>query len=341
MTAALSRLAFLGVFALLPLASARQGWPGLTLAVIFVLIPLLDAWVGRPWPNPFAATAPALARWVPRAQLPLQAALLVGAVTTAPTLEAPALIVFALSVGSITGGIGITVAHELGHRASRLDRAIARALLASVGYAHFQVEHIRGHHARVATPDDPATAPLGMHVYRFIARSVRGGFAHAFRLEAMRLAASGRSPWSMANEVISGVVATSLLAAGAFALGGGPGLSLFLLQALTAVVLLEIVNYIEHYGLRRRRIDGRWEAVAPVHSWNADFTVSNWLLFNLQLHADHHAHMQRPYEALRSMASAPQLPAGYPTMVLAALLPPVWFGWMHSRLPAHPSSPSA
>jgi len=337
MTAALTRLALLIAFALLPLAAAQQGAPWVPLAVIFVLIPLLDACVGRPLPNAFAATPAALARWVPRAQLPLQALLLAGAVTMAPALEATALVAFAASVGSITGGIGITVAHELGHRASRLDRAIARALLASVGYAHFQVEHIRGHHVRVATPDDPATAPMGMGLYRFVARSVVGGFAHAWKLEAMRLAASERSPWSPANEVTCGIAASLLLALGAYALGGWRGLLLFVLQAAVAVGLLEAVNYIEHYGLRRRRDGGRWEPVAPQHSWNADFMISNWLLFNLQLHSDHHAHMQRPYEALRSIPSAPQLPAGYPTLVLAALLPPLWFRLMHPRLPPQPT----
>jgi alkane 1-monooxygenase len=123
-----------------------------------------------------------------------------------------------------------------------------------------------------------------------------------------------------------------LLAVSAW-LGGISGLLLFALQAAVAVVLLEIINYIEHYGLQRRRIEGRYEPVLEQHSWNADFIVSNWILFNLQLHSDHHAHMRRPYEELRTVHDAPQLPAGYPAMVVLALIPPLWFAEMDPRLP--------
>jgi alkane 1-monooxygenase len=334
MIAALSLLAFLGFFTLAPLFWAQVGLPWATLVVTFVVIPLLDAAIGPPRRNVFAATSPRLARWVPRAQLPLQALLLGGAVLLAPTMDAAALPALALAVGTVSGGIGITVAHELGHRPGRLDRAIAVALLAGVFYAHFQVEHIRGHHVRVATPQDPATAPRGMNVYRFIARSIVLGFLHACRLEAIRLAAQGRSPWSPGNVVLAGTFASLLLAVLAYVAGGMPGLALFVGQAIWAVALLEIINYVEHYGLRRARVGARYEPVSVVHSWNADFAISNWLLLNLQLHSDHHAHMNRAYEQLRCMPQAPQLPAGYPTMVLAALLPPLWFRLMDRRLPA-------
>ena len=116
-------------------------------------------------------------------------------------------------------------------------------------------------------------------------------------------------------------------------LGGATGLLLFALQAAVAVALLEIINYIEHYGLQRRRIEGRYEPVRELHSWNADFIVSNWILFNLQLHSDHHAHMRRPYEQLCTVHDAPQLPAGYPAKVVLALVPPLWFAAMDPRLP--------
>ncbi|MGZ8274719.1 MAG: alkane 1-monooxygenase, partial [Burkholderiaceae bacterium] len=243
------------------------------------------------------------------------------------------LIVFAVAVGTVTGGIGITIAHELGHRASRLDRAIAKALLVSVAYGHFFVEHVRGHHVRVATPEDPATAPRGMSVYRFIVRSVVGSFAHAWRLEGMRLHRTGRSAWHFSNWVLTGsLLWVALLGAAWWAAGANAAL-LFALQSVWAFVLLEIINYVEHYGLQRRRVDGRYEPVREGHSWNADFTVSNWVLFNLQLHSDHHAHMNKPFEQLRTIATAPQLPAGYPAMVLLALVPPLWFAVMDSRVP--------
>jgi alkane 1-monooxygenase len=331
--AALFGSVFLIFFALSPLRWLELGMPWLTLVITFVLIPLLDVAVGLHRPDA-PRNPPAFARWIPRLQLPLQAILLVQAVRIAPDLDAGQLLLFALAVGTVTGGLGITIAHELGHRSSVLDRWIAKALLVSVCYGHFFVEHVRGHHVRVGTPDDPATAPRGMNVYHFIVRSVAGGFTHAWRLEALRLQRRGRSPYSPSNWVLSGsLISLALLVIAAW-VGGAHAAVLFVLQAVVAIVLLEIINYIEHYGLRRRYIDGRYEPVREEHSWNADHVVSNLILFNLQLHSDHHAHMQRPYEQLRTMPNAPQLPAGYPAMVLVALVPPLWFAMMNSRVPA-------
>lgn len=326
-------LAVLALFATMPLVWLALGIPWMTLVVTFALIPALDAWVGAPRQGAMQALPEAVARWIPRAHLVFQAWLLVEAARLAPTLAWAELVGFALAVGTVTGGVGITVAHELGHRATRIDRAIAKALLVSVLYGHFFVEHVRGHHVRVATPDDPATAPRGMNVYRFIPRSVIGGFAHAWKLEAMRLRRSGRRAWHPSNWVLSGTASSGLLLGAAAWAGGAQALVLFVMQAIWAFVLLETVNYIEHYGLQRRRQGARYEPVQPRHSWNADFAISNWLLFNLQLHSDHHAHMERPYEALRTMPAAPQLPAGYPTMVVAALVPPLWFALIERRLP--------
>ncbi|MDH4114193.1 MAG: alkane 1-monooxygenase [Burkholderiaceae bacterium] len=325
---------FLAAFTLLPLHWVAIGAPWASIAVAFVAIPLVDAWVGAPRrvlaerrPIPFV-------RWIPRLQLPLQATLLIGAVGAAPDLALGELLVFALAVGTVTGGMGITIAHELGHRSSRLDRAVAKALLVSVMYGHFLVEHVRGHHVRVATPDDPATAPRGMTVYRFIPRSVVGSFTHAWRLERMRLARLQRPAWHPSNWVLTGSVLSLVLLVAAAAAAGPHGALLFAIQSVWAFVLLEIINYVEHYGLQRRRVDGRYEPVREEHSWNADFAVSNWVLFNLQLHSDHHAHMNRPFEDLRTVPDAPQLPAGYPAMVLLALVPPLWFSVMDRRLPA-------
>ena len=216
MTAALFGTVFLVFFMLSPLHWVALGMPWITLVITFLLIPLLDAAVGAPGPGP--RSAPAFARWIPRLQLPLQIVLLVQAVRIAPQLEWSQLVVFALAVGTVTGSLGITIAHELGHRASRLDRFIAKALLVTVCYGHFFVEHVRGHHVRVATPDDPATAPRGMSVYRFIVRSVIGSFTHAWKLEAMRLERKGRGAWQLDNWVLAG----TLLVPGARR-GGGLG----------------------------------------------------------------------------------------------------------------------
>jgi len=335
--AGLVSLIFLTGFALMPLHWVSVGAPWASLLVAFVAIPLIDLWVGPPRKrserpqtvNRFIS----IARWLPRVQLLLQSVLLIQAVRIAPSLSWGELLVFGIAVGTVTGGLGITVAHELAHRASSLDRIIAKALLVMVGYGHFVIEHVRGHHVRVATPEDPATAPRGMSVYRFIVRSVVGSFAHAWRLEAMRLQHQGRSAWSAANWTLTGsVLAVALLVLAAW-VGGVKAATLFAFQAAWAVVLLEVINYIEHYGLQRRPVGDRYEAVGAEHSWNADFTISNWILFNLQLHADHHANMQRPYEELRSVPTAPQLPAGYPAMTLLALIPPAWFAVMDHRIP--------
>jgi alkane 1-monooxygenase len=331
-------VALLAFFAAMPLVGLQIGAPWISLAISFVAIPVLDALVGRPRPRGPSPRIP-LVRWIPRLHLPLQAALLIGAVVVAPQLDWPTLVVFALAVGSVTGGLGITIAHELGHRASRLDRAIAKALLVSVCDGSFFVEHIRGHHVRVGTPDDPATAPRGMSVYRFIVRSTVGSFVHAWHLEALRLAQRGRSTWHPANWVLTGSLLSLALLVICVAAAGMKGGVLFVVQSAWAIVLLETINYIEHYGLMRRRVNDRYEPVREEHSWDADFVVSNWVLFNLQLHADHHAHVRKPFEHLRAVEHAPQLPAGYPAMLLAAWVPPLWFALMDPRIPPAERTP--
>jgi alkane 1-monooxygenase len=333
MIAGLVGLAFLGAFALLPLYWVGIGAPWISLAIAFVAIPAVDAVVGAPRPAAERAAPPPFVRWIPRAQLVFQTILLIEAARLAATLPLADLVVFAIAVGTVTGGLGITIAHELGHRASRLDRLIARALLVSVCYGHFFVEHVRGHHVRVATPEDPATAPRGMSVYRFFLRSLVG-FVHAWRLEAMRLQGRGQPAWHPSNWVLTGTaLSIAMLIVGGL-LAGPNAVLLLALQSIWAVMLLETINYIEHYGLQRRAVNGRYEPVRLEHSWNANFVVSNWVLFNLQLHSDHHAHMERPFEELQTAPSAPQLPAGYGTMVLLAWLPPAWFAVMNPRLPA-------
>jgi len=316
----------LALLALAPLLWLRLGIPWMALVVSFVAVPAIDLLAGRgAGARESSRRLSAASNWVPRAHVPVQIVLLVEAVRLAPSLAPIELVVFAVAVGTVTGGLGITVAHELAHRPGGPDRALARALLVTVAYGHFLVEHVRGHHLRVATPEDPASAPQGMSLYRFLLRSLGGGFVHAWQLEARRLSRRGRSAWHLSNWVLSGSLASLLLLACAALAGGTAGLILAVVQAAWAVVLLEIVNYIEHYGLQRRCIDGRYEPVGARHAWNSDFRFSNWMLFNLQLHADHHLHAEKPFAELRSLSEAPQLPAGYPLLVPIAMLPPLWF----------------
>jgi alkane 1-monooxygenase len=310
----------------------------LTVAITFGLLPLLDRLVGMDPARTLAAGADAGAhRWFDAllyAWVPLQFATLVwGAhafALAAGPLEAAGI---AVSTGVVTGGIGITVAHELGHRLGRGDRLLSCALLASVAYAHFHIEHNQGHHARVATPEDPATARLGESLYRFVPRSVVHGFASAWALEVRRLRRAGRGVATLHNRMLWVVLAPIACAALLVAAFGASAVAFFLVQACVAFVLLEAVNYVEHYGLvRARATDGRYERVRAEHSWNSSHRVSNWFLFNLQRHSHHHANVTRHYEDLEHREDAPQLPWGYPSAILVALVPPLWRRLIHPRL---------
>lgn len=201
-----------------------------------------------------------------------------------------------------------------------------------VSYPHFCVEHVRGHHRRVATLEDPATARLGEALPAFLARSIGGGLASAWRLEAQRAARERRVPWALRDARLRQPLLMTALWTGTALAFGATGLLAFALQGVVAVLLLETINYVEHYGLRRRELaPGRWERVGPEHSWNSARLVSNGYLFNLERHSDHHELASRPYEQLRHREKAPQLPAGYSLMLLLAWLPPLWFRIMDSR----------
>jgi alkane 1-monooxygenase len=231
----------------------------------------------------------------------------------------------ALSLGLIAAG-GINCAHELLHRRSVLERSAARLLLVSVCYGHFFIEHARGHHRMVATPEDPATLPYGESFYRFLPRTVCGGFASAWRLEAERLRAAGRPVWGVRNAMLWYVAAPfALFIAPLWAAYGPRAVALYFAQAVVAVTLLEQINAIEHYGLvRARGPGGDYEPVGPEHSWDAPHIVSNYLLFKLQRHADHHLHVGKRYEALELTPESPQLPGGYLTLAPCLLIPPLW-----------------
>ncbi len=322
----------------LPVIGYVSGSSGKLSLLFLVVVAIIDALVGtRPGaaiPRPWPAVRHAWFSVFLYAYAVLQIVLIVwtlGVIAVKPGIEGA--LWFGVSIGFITGGFGITIAHELGHRPGRFDRFLSQVLLVSVCYGHFYVEHNRGHHARVGTPGDPASARLGESFYAFYLRTVTGSFAHAWRLEAMRLEAKGQSAWSPANRNLVYLAVEVALCAIAWGVAGTEGVVFFLFQSIVAFTLLELVNYVEHYGLtRQRNPDGRFEAVQPHHSWNSDTWFGNALLINLQRHSDHHADSSRPYEALRSIDSAPQLPTGYAGMILLAMVPPLWFrvmdGWV-------------
>lgn len=244
-----------------------------------------------------------------------------------------------VSQGVYAGTI-INVAHELGHRASRVAQFHAKAALISVAYIHFIVEHNRGHHVHVATPHDPATSKKNQSLYAFWWQSVVGSFKSAIQIEKKLAKRYNYEFLSFDNQLISGHVFTILLfviITLVFSTLSGDFAFLVLLglwsQAMIAILLLEAVNYIEHYGIVRREISpNKFEKVNPLHSWNANHFYSNLLLFNLQRHSDHHAYASRPYQVLRHFDESPQLPFGYPLMIVMATLPPIFKNVMNKKL---------
>ena len=235
------------------------------------------------------------------------------------------------TVGICCGTFGINVAHELGHRNASHAQFASRGLLLSSLYLHFIIEHNRGHHRHVATELDPATSRYNQTVYAFWVQSVFGSWKSAWNLEAKRLNKKQLSWYH--NEMVWGtVIQSTLLALIAFYFGAFAALS-FTLAAVVGILLLETINYLEHYGLERSlRDNGKFERVQPHHSWNCNRSVGRLVLFELTRHSDHHAHAKRPYQILRHYESAPQLPAGYPAMIVIALVPPLWFSIMNPRL---------
>ncbi len=234
-----------------------------------------------------------------------------------------------LNMGLLLGTLGINVAHELGHRPQWYNQLASHALLLPNLYLHFNIEHNRGHHKNVATDEDPASARQGEMFYTFWFRSVVGCYRNAWTLEAKRLQHNGQSPWSWQNQMIRFQLSQVLYLAiiGFFF---GPQVLLYaVLIAIGGFSLLEAVNYIEHYGLRRKKLaNGRYEKVSPRHSWNSDHEMGRIFLYELTRHADHHFKATRKYQVLRHLDESPQLPLGYPGSMLLALIPPLWFRHM-------------
>jgi alkane 1-monooxygenase len=243
-----------------------------------------------------------------------------------------------ISTGLTAGIFGMLAAHEMVHSTAPRERALGLIQLASTGYMHFRIAHIYGHHVRGATPEDPASARRGESVYIFVVRSVTGQAREAWRFEAARLRRRNRPVFSPGNRMLVYGAAQGLIAVsvGLFSLRS---LAFWISQAILAVFMLELFNYIAHYGLQRRlRPSGGYERIEARHSWNSTRRMNNWSLFNMGRHSDHHRSPTRAYQALRPEADEPELPTGYGGAILMALIPPLWRVVMDPRVDAWSSA---
>jgi alkane 1-monooxygenase len=334
----------LGLVPVVVFAALQGGWSiALVPLASWGFFTVLDALEGVEKSNADPATPESGLVWYRAITLiwfPVQLALLVWLLWYVPQAEhlgrAERIWLF-FGMGVVSGTVGINYSHELMHQKSRLERWLADLLLASVLYSHFRSEHLRVHHTWVGTPRDPVTALYNEGFHRFFPRVLRQSACSAFRAEKAMLARRGLPAWHRSNPFWRYLVLQAAFLVLAFGLGGWIGLALFVWQAFIAIWQLELVNYIEHYGLTRRHLgQGKYEHVLPRHSWNSDYKASNWLLINLQRHSDHHYKPDRRFPLLQTYEEedAPQLPYGYPVMTALALVPPLWKRVMNHRVKA-------
>ncbi|MFW1754068.1 alkane 1-monooxygenase [Acinetobacter wanghuae] len=310
--------------------------------LLHVVIPTLDALVGDDENNPsddeikVLVDDPYYDRIV-KMFIPLQMAAnaFAGYVVTRKEVSLVDQILLGISMGAING-VAVNTAHELSHRPQKKDHYWSHATLMPLVYNHFRVEHPYGHHKRVATPEDPASSQMGESFYKFWPRTVFGGIKSAIEIEQRRLKRKGLGFFVKENELFHGWGMSAAYHALMLKTYGKKVIPYTITQAFYGISLFEIINYIEHYGLKRAlKADGKYERTLPEHSWNNNNIVTNLFLYQLQRHSDHHAFPSRPFQALRNFKEAPVLPSGYATMLIPALIPPLWYKMMDKRVVAH------
>ncbi len=332
----------LGLVPLIWIVAGLGGWWVLLVPVVtWYLFTALDAVTGLNLDNADPAIGEEDLRWYRLVTLiwpPLQFITLFGMIwyaTHTDHLSTAATIGLFFGVGVVTGTIGINYSHELMHQKNKTERWLGDILLAMVLYSHFRSEHLLVHHRYVGTPRDPVTARYNEGFHRFFPRVLIGSLKSAFRAEKQMLARKDL-PWTdLSNPFWRYWALQGAMLLLALIVGGWVGVLLFIWQAYIAIWQLELVNYVEHYGLTRKHLgDGKYEHVMPHHSWNAAQKASNWLLINLQRHSDHHYKPDRRFPLLQNYteADAPQLPYGYPVMTMAAMVPPLWKKVMNPRV---------
>ncbi|MDZ4078425.1 MULTISPECIES: alkane 1-monooxygenase [Hydrocarboniphaga] len=304
----------------------------------YVFLPIADALVGRDTRNPPDAAVPTLEsdgyyKFLVYASIPLFYATWIAGAWAVSTQGYGWVGYLGVSLAvALTNGLALVVGHEVGHKTNRFEKRLAQIVLAVPGYGHFSAEHNRGHHKDVATPDDPASSRFGETLYSFVLREIPGALSRAWHDEKVRLKRAGKAAWSPSNELLQSFAITAVLYGGAIAVFGPVVIPFILISTFWGWQFLSTSNYIEHYGLLRKKLpDGRFERCRPEHSWNADHIISNLMLYHLQRHSDHHARPTRRYQALRS-DKAPELPSGYPLCFTLAYFPPLWRAVMDHRV---------
>ena len=305
----------------------------------YFFVPFLDFLFGEDISNPpesaiEALEADAYYRWITYATIPiLWIAVIFNCIFlctfSLTTLEWIATV---MSTGSVLG-FGLNVSHELGHKLQTVPRKIALFNTALGAYGHFSIEHNRGHHRHVSTPEDPASSKMGENIYQFACREMPGAALRAWRLEADRLQRQNKSVWHFENEILQALCLTTLVYGTLIGLYGFDMVLVLIPVAIWGAFQLTSANYVEHYGIQRlKTANGNYENCQPHHSWNSNHLISNLVLFQLQRHSDHHAHPGRSYQSLRDFPELPRLPSGYFGMFFLAYLPPLWYRVMDPLL---------
>ena len=305
----------------------------------YAFAPLMDAILGQDPHNPPEEVVNAMIadnyyRFTVHSMVYIAIAVFLAFVVFVGTQDLPwwAILALIIGVGANSGGV-MVMTHELGHKSNKLDRLSAKIGNMIMGYGHFNIEHNKGHHTWVATPEDPASSRMGETFYAFMVRELSGTFKRGTSYEKQRLEKQGRSFWSIHNDVLQVYAVTLGLTALFVALFGWPILLFLIPHHFLAWLALTQANYVEHYGLKREKLaNGKYERCQPQHSWNTNHTYSNLLSFHLQRHSDHHAYPQRPYQVLRDYKDVPTLPTGYGGCFAMAFFPPLWFAVMDKRV---------
>ena len=323
----------------LHIETGNELWFLLPLASSYIIAPLLDWLIGEDSNNPPEEVVMQLERDPYYRRLtyivvPLHFITLIACAWYAATqsLSWWAFTVLAIVAG-LTAGLAINTGHELGHKKSKLEKSLAKIVLAVAAYGHFSVEHNRGHHKDVSTPGDPASARMGEGIYKFARREIPGAFRRAWQVEKERLRLRDKPVWHPSNPILQSYAITAFLSLTLIMLFGWKVVPFLLIHNLLAYWQLTSANYIEHYGLLRERdVKGRYERCQPHHSWNSNHILSNLVLFHLERHSDHHTYPQRRYQSLRHFDDLPSLPNGYFGMYMLAYIPWLWFLLMDKRL---------